>query len=481
MCSPRADTLEEWTVLNQSSLTHPFHFHTQYGQVKEIVAPLPSPADPGVVPTESKTGTLYQTIQQVVDMTQPKNPQYTQDVVALPPALVGPDGNLHPTTPEPGKLVMRLRFLPFLGTYVEHCHRLPHEDRGMMSLVRTIVKTPVLAIAAQHPGADSTVEILHAVTEQKLATLTPFAGFQGKLSLSLGDVDGDAKSDVIVASGAGRRTTVAVYFAASNYAGEPSMLFPFDQDENGATVAAGDINGDLLDDIIVGEGPGGLSRVLVRSVKEDANIVAPFRPYGDAFAGGVSVAAGMVEAGGRLAFFTTPGAGHLPVVKMFNVDLFGDANGQFPDPATPLAPIHVLSFQTSQQSPSGSSILSAYPFAKRGGFASVLAAPLAGETTMSAYTIAPMGDMHEVSTTGVHKASVYDPAAPRQETLVVAHDIGAAAVLGAYSTEDGAVIVSVSADGGPVKRWRVDNSGGSVTFTAGKELAGVTGHFVAGM
>jgi FtsP/CotA-like multicopper oxidase with cupredoxin domain len=29
---PKAGTVEEWTILNHSSLHHPFHLHVQYGR-----------------------------------------------------------------------------------------------------------------------------------------------------------------------------------------------------------------------------------------------------------------------------------------------------------------------------------------------------------------------------------------------------------------------------------------------------------------
>jgi FtsP/CotA-like multicopper oxidase with cupredoxin domain len=34
-----------------------------------------------------------------------------------------------------GEVVIRMRFLDFLGKYVFHCHILNHEDHGMMATI----------------------------------------------------------------------------------------------------------------------------------------------------------------------------------------------------------------------------------------------------------------------------------------------------------------------------------------------------------
>lgn len=38
--------------------------------------------------------------------------------------------------PVGGKIVIRMHFTDFTGTYVYHCHILAHEDRGMMGTVK---------------------------------------------------------------------------------------------------------------------------------------------------------------------------------------------------------------------------------------------------------------------------------------------------------------------------------------------------------
>lgn len=82
-------TTEEWTIKNVTGEDHPFHIHVNDFQVMSING----------VPYES-TG--------LVDTFK---------------------------VPAHGEIVIRQRFLDFVGKYVFHCHILAHEDAGMMAAV----------------------------------------------------------------------------------------------------------------------------------------------------------------------------------------------------------------------------------------------------------------------------------------------------------------------------------------------------------
>lgn len=83
------NTVEEWRIRNTSDEEHPFHIHVNDFQVMSING----------VPYES-TG--------LVDTFK---------------------------VPAHGQIVIRQRFLDFVGKYVFHCHILAHEDAGMMAAV----------------------------------------------------------------------------------------------------------------------------------------------------------------------------------------------------------------------------------------------------------------------------------------------------------------------------------------------------------
>jgi FtsP/CotA-like multicopper oxidase with cupredoxin domain len=86
------DTVEEWTISNDTTEQHPFHIHVNDFQVVSV------------------NGEAYDAVS-------------LQDTVILPPG---------------GEVVIRMRFTDFLGKYVYHCHILNHEDNGMMAVLEVV-------------------------------------------------------------------------------------------------------------------------------------------------------------------------------------------------------------------------------------------------------------------------------------------------------------------------------------------------------
>jgi FtsP/CotA-like multicopper oxidase with cupredoxin domain len=82
--------VEEWTIINQSTMAHPFHLHVWPMQII------------------NENGTDV-------------GPVRYQDVVNIPAK---------------GRVKVRLKFNDFAGTSVYHCHILDHEDLGMMGLIQ---------------------------------------------------------------------------------------------------------------------------------------------------------------------------------------------------------------------------------------------------------------------------------------------------------------------------------------------------------
>jgi FtsP/CotA-like multicopper oxidase with cupredoxin domain len=102
------NTVEEWTVSNEAGPTHPFHIHVNPFQIVELF-------DPNSMTTPLKLSP----------------PFVWWDTFAIPKSK---------TDATTGKVIkgyfkMRSRFVDFTGMYVQHCHILAHEDRGMMQLV----------------------------------------------------------------------------------------------------------------------------------------------------------------------------------------------------------------------------------------------------------------------------------------------------------------------------------------------------------
>ncbi|MFO0849604.1 MAG: VCBS repeat-containing protein [Gemmataceae bacterium] len=117
-------------------------------------------------------------------------------------------------------------------------------------------------------GGGPRVRVLDGAT---LGTLADFYGiddpnFRGGARVAAGDVSGDGLSDLVVSAGFGGGPRIAV-FDGGLVGASPVKLVPDffafeDSLRNGAYVSAGDLNTDGRADLVFGGGPGGAPRVL---------------------------------------------------------------------------------------------------------------------------------------------------------------------------------------------------------------------------
>jgi Bacterial Ig domain/FG-GAP-like repeat/Putative Ig domain/FG-GAP repeat len=148
-------------------------------------------------------------------------------------------------------------------------------------------------------------------TEGALITALPFGpSFAGGVRVATGDINGDGATDLVVGAGPG----AGLVRAFSGVDGAPLLsVAPFGGGFiGGVYVAAGDVNGDGRDDVIVGAGSGGLARVF----SGDGVQLAAAYPFGPAYTGGVTVAVGDVNGDGRLDVITGTAFGGF--VRVFN-------------------------------------------------------------------------------------------------------------------------------------------------------------------
>ncbi|HEX3149951.1 MAG TPA: redoxin domain-containing protein [Gemmataceae bacterium] len=99
----KLNDVDEWTISSINDVgpvTHPFHIHVNPFEVTSIMAP--SADDPNKLVEQLTNGSVW------------------RDTVKIP-------GN--------GYVKMRTRYTDFIGTFVQHCHILDHEDQGMMQLI----------------------------------------------------------------------------------------------------------------------------------------------------------------------------------------------------------------------------------------------------------------------------------------------------------------------------------------------------------
>ena len=300
LLQPRLGSIEEWKFLNNNNDEHPIHIHVNDFQVTYYLDPTR-----GI-----ETGPEM----------------WAVDNANVPAPVLGPEESVI----QQGALSLRMKFDDYTGTFVMHCHRLNHEDNGLMMIVNVIPAVSTYAIAVPgSKGKPAQVKIYDGSGDKLVATVTPFADFEGVPSVTMGDVNDDGVYDLVVGAGKDHAPEVAAYSgkaAGGKYAFETELarFEAFDSAaRGGVSVAASPIDGSTADNIIVGSGAGMPSEVKVfRSDLPSRSGNAPslfssFTPYADD-SSGVSVASGFVDfSTGRYSIVTAPGPGSAAQVKVF--------------------------------------------------------------------------------------------------------------------------------------------------------------------
>src|SRR5713101_6042282 len=150
--------------------------------------------------------------------------------------------------------------------------------------------------------------------------------FSGGVYVAVGDVDGDGKADIITGPGAGGGPHVKIFFGSSGSVVDQFMAYGAGF-TGGVRVAAGDVNGDGVAEVITGAGVGGGPHVEVFSESQSSNNYyynyyqpAIFFPatmqhtrilstmaFDATYTGGVFVAAGDVNGDGKAELIVSQG------------------------------------------------------------------------------------------------------------------------------------------------------------------------------
>ncbi|MFL5328306.1 MAG: choice-of-anchor Q domain-containing protein [Gemmataceae bacterium] len=184
-------------------------------------------------------------------------------------------------------------------------------------------------ITGAGPGGSPHVQVFdgkllaNGIAERIVSALGSFFAynpqFRGGVYVSVGDVNGDGRPDIITGADAGGGPHVIAWDNVTSNA--LVSFYAYDQNfHGGVTVAGGDIDGDGRSEIITGAGPGGGPHV--RVFNSSGAVVKEFFAYDANFSGGVFVTAGDINNDGKDDIITGAGAGGTPHVKVFSgVDL----------------------------------------------------------------------------------------------------------------------------------------------------------------
>jgi fibronectin-binding autotransporter adhesin len=165
-------------------------------------------------------------------------------------------------------------------------------------------------------GFNGVVGLFSGLDFGLMGVFSSFPGFAGELNVTAGDVDGNGTAEIIVGTGTNfdavlvySGTTLSLMSAFSAFA---PFFGPFGF-RGGITVAAGDVNGDGRDDIIVGA--KALSGLVTVNDGLSGGVLASFLL--PVFPGGLNVAAGDLNGDGRAEVIAGIAVG-IPAVVVFD-------------------------------------------------------------------------------------------------------------------------------------------------------------------
>jgi hypothetical protein len=145
--------------------------------------------------------------------------------------------------------------------------------------------------------------------------------FPGGVALAAGDVTGDGVGEIVTGAGAGGGPHVRVWSVAGGSVSEVTGFFAYDPAfPGGVAIAVGDVTGDGLGEVITGAGAGGGPHVRVWSVAGGTvSELTGFFAYDPAFPGGVTVATADLTGDGVAEVITGAGAGGGPHVRVWSI------------------------------------------------------------------------------------------------------------------------------------------------------------------
>jgi hypothetical protein len=181
-------------------------------------------------------------------------------------------------------------------------------------------------VVAAGQGGGPHVKIFDGRTGQLIREFMAYeTTFRGGVYLAVGDVNGDGKADVITGTGVGGGPLVKVWDGAtgamlSSYYAYASSF------RGGVTVAAGDVNGDGRADVVTGAGQGGGPHLKVFDGRTGA-LLQSMMAFDQTFRGGISVAAGDVNGDGKDDIVVGTGVGGNSTVHVYDGGTFAMLQG----------------------------------------------------------------------------------------------------------------------------------------------------------
>ena len=170
-------------------------------------------------------------------------------------------------------------------------------------------KVTTVVLGGAGPGSEPSVSAFDAVTGVFRQAFYAFAQqYTGGVRVAMGSPDNQGQSLIVV--GSGINSNIVTYtldnpYAAltSFYAFNPVTLY------RGTWVAAGDLDGDGVSELVIGAGPGSNGKAEVSVFDLKGKQLANFLAFSQGFTGGVSVAVNDYNSDKKGDIFCSSGAG----------------------------------------------------------------------------------------------------------------------------------------------------------------------------
>jgi hypothetical protein len=160
-------------------------------------------------------------------------------------------------------------------------------------------------------------------------SFSPYGGFAGGVNVGVGDVDGDNVDEIVTAADAGGGPHVIVWDLVQKSSPGASQgwsalakygWYAYDPNfHGGVQVSVADVVGSTKADVVTAPGAGGGPHVIIWDLGSGAAMVnAQWMAYTPSFTGGVRVSAGEID--GARAVLTGAGPGGGPHVRLFTAN-----------------------------------------------------------------------------------------------------------------------------------------------------------------
>jgi FtsP/CotA-like multicopper oxidase with cupredoxin domain len=176
--------------------------------------------------------------------------------------------------PANGSITIRFRVRPLPGKYVFHCHILMHEDGGMMVAVMAGPNASQRRVAAGNlsgstpvlnPRADGEIYV-YGGSGETLGKITTPRSYKGGWATATGDLNGDMVQEIVIGpANPVRSGPVVIYDGNTLKEIGRFNAFP-DLGNSGVSLAVADVNNDKKGEIIVGRVGKGRSLVRIFSL-----------------------------------------------------------------------------------------------------------------------------------------------------------------------------------------------------------------------